>query len=99
MIDTLPKEIVAMAAKYQVESYFSNTNYRKDTYLKKAHGAEGWILLEVVHNFPKMKRFHDRLSLKDLYEVLKLSSDVEVNVEEINWGYEKEITYYIRKKK
>ena len=99
MIDTLPKEIVAMAAKYQVESYFSNINYSKDTHLKKARGAEDWILLEVIHDFPKMKRFHDRLSLKDLYEVMKLSSDVDVTVEEINWGDEKEITFYIRKKK
>ena len=46
-----------------------------------------------------MKKFHSRLSLKDLFEVLKLSTDVEVAKDERDWGDEQEIAYFIRKKK
>ena len=46
-----------------------------------------------------MRKFHDRVSLKQLFEVMKLSSEVEVKADEIVWpDGEKEVTYYIRKK-
>ena len=59
---------------------------------------EGWILLESIYNFPKIKRFHDYLSIEDLFEIMKLSSIVEVMDYIVDWGDEKEVTFYIRKK-
>jgi len=91
--------VVAQAAKFEVESYFSQINFHKDEWLKKAQGAEGWIFLELIYDFGKMKKFHDRIKLKNLYEILKLSADVEVKEEIRDWGDEQEIAYYIRKKK
>mmetsp|Transcript_1551 Transcript_1551/g.2136 ORF Transcript_1551/g.2136 Transcript_1551/m.2136 type:complete len:125 (-) Transcript_1551:1538-1912(-) len=38
LIDTLPRHIVEMSAKFEVEAYFVNTSYRKDDYLKKLEG-------------------------------------------------------------
>mmetsp|Transcript_16288 Transcript_16288/g.20629 ORF Transcript_16288/g.20629 Transcript_16288/m.20629 type:complete len:186 (-) Transcript_16288:917-1474(-) len=88
-----------MSAKFEVEAYFVNTSYRKDHYLKELEGPQGWILLSEIYNFPKMKKFHSRLTLNAFFEVMHLSADVEMKQEVIDWGDEREQTYYIRKKK
>ena len=36
LIDRLPHETVALAAKFHIETYFGNVNYRKDEFLKKS---------------------------------------------------------------
>ena len=61
-------------------------------------GPEGWILLSEIYDFPKIRRFHDYLSIDKLFEILKLSSVVEVMDYIVDWGDEKEVTFYIRKK-
>ena len=61
-------------------------------------GPEGWILLSEIYDFPKIRRFHDYLSIDELFEILKLSSVVEVMDDIVDWGYEEEVTFYIRKK-
>jgi len=67
--------------------------------LKKAEGPEGWILLDKIYNFAKIKRFRGRVPrLEDFFEVVKLSTVVEVKAETLDWGVEKEKTFYIRKK-
>ena len=98
--DRVSDENFTLAVKFHVESYFSNTNYRKDEHMKKLEGAGGWIPLKDIYKFRKTKRFHERLTLRGLYEIMKLSSDVEVKEEIIRWSAnEQELTYFIRKKK
>ena len=55
-------------------------------------------MLSEIYNFPKFRRFHDYLSISELFEILKLSSVVEVIDDIVDWGYEEEVTFYIRKK-
>ena len=69
-----------------------------DEYLKKLEGPEGWILLSEIYNFRKMRKFHAKLSCEALYTALKLSAEVDVKECFVDWGYEKEVTSYIRKK-
>ena len=89
-----------MAVKFEVEAYFVQTSFNKDDYLKKAQGPEGWILLEVIYDFQKIKKFRSRLTLQRLFEVMKLSADVEVKSDVRYWDEEDhEVVYYIRKKK
>ena len=45
------------AAKFQVEYYFGQTNYRRDEFLKSLEDAEGWIDLSLINNFQKMLAF------------------------------------------
>ena len=85
-IDSTPIETIRQGAKYQVEYYFSQTKYHKDDHLKKCEGPEGWILLSEIWNFGKMRRFHSRLSLQDLAEVMKLSVEVDVKTDIVDWG-------------
>lgn len=69
-IDRVSFEQVAQAAKFQVEFYFGQSNYHKDEHLKSAANPQGWIPLDMIYNFTKMRRFQSRLSKSELYEVL-----------------------------
>lgn len=70
---------VEQAAKFQVETYFGQTNYHKDVHLKKLEKDGGWISFnEIFSNFPKIKRFHGYLRKEDLFEVLEVSDVVQV---------------------
>ena len=60
-----------------MEYYFGNSNYNNDHYLKSAEGYDGWIDLNFINNFPRMKRFH--LSLLEVFEMMKFSTVVEVD--------------------
>ena len=60
-----------------MEFYFGNSNYKKDEYLNSLEGLDRWISLEYINKIPKMKKF--RLSLKDVYDMLKLSTVVDVD--------------------
>ena len=72
-------EEIEQAAKFQVEFYFGNNNYNKDFYLRNVlEGKDRWINLSVILNFPKMRKFQVYVPIENLYELLKLSSLVEV---------------------
>ena len=48
--DKLPqKEQRQQAAKFQVEHYFGQTNYRQDEFLKRQEDADGWIDLALIN--------------------------------------------------
>ena len=57
-------------------------------------GHEGWIDLKQINDFKKMKKF--RLSLKDVYDMMKLSTVVEVA--EVDSFEDGKKIYYIRKR-
>ena len=98
-IENVSKDQVLLAAKYQMEYYFCQSQFHKDDHLKNLQGPEGWILLSEVWNFRKMKLFWRRLTLEDIAEVMKLSVDVEVKPEPTVWpDGTKSITHFIRKK-
>ena len=63
---------------------------------KEAHG--GWILLALIYDFKKIRQFHEFLSIQDLFNVLKMSTVVEVKEDIVEWEDEQEVTLYIRKK-
>ena len=85
--DRVSDETFTLAVKFHVDSYFSNTNYCKDEHMKKLEGADGWILLKEIYEFRKTKRFYERgLTLRKLYDIMKLSSEVEVKEEIIRWS-------------
>ena len=46
-----------------------------------------------------MRRFHRRLTLEDVYEVMSLSTEVDVGRGRSESGGELDATFYIRKKK
>ena len=71
-------EEVLQAAKFQVEFYFGQSNYHKDEYLKSKENNTGKINLEEIYRFSKIRKFHSRLRLRDLYKVLKYSTVVDV---------------------
>ena len=65
--------------------------------MREAADKDGWIQLEMIYNFPKLKKFHSVLSMMDLFEVLKLSTVIEVGIMD-KFGDEEELDLYIRKK-
>ena len=81
------------SAKFQIEYYFGQTNYPSDLYLQSYEGADGWINMNYINDFPKMKKF--RLSVRDIFEMMKKSTVVDVMEEQWDDG---EPIYYIRKR-
>ena len=77
-LEELPQEVIEQAAKFQVEFYFGQTNYHKDEYLKDCEDKDRWIPLQTIYKFKKIKKFHSRLSIHELAQILILSTVVEV---------------------
>ena len=71
-------------AKHQIEFYFGKTNYPKDVHLQQHEDKDGWINLGHVNNFKKMRAIG--LSQKEVYEVMKHSTVVELK-DEGEWGF------------
>lgn len=97
-IDYMPIEVIEQAAKFQVEYYFGQTSYYKDTYLQAAANKDGWINLRVIYKFNKIKKFWRRLSIEALARVMKLSTVVDIGYIDA-FGDGQQIEYYIKKKK
>lgn len=81
-----------------MEFYFGQTNYNKDDHLQAAEAPGGWILLALIYDFKKVRQFHEFLSMRDLFNVLKMSTVVEVKEDIVDFVDEQEVTFYIRKK-
>ena len=97
MLNYLPLEVVSQAAKFQVEFYFGQSNYYKDDHLKSCADKEGWIPLETIYEFRKLKKFHSRLSLDELAYALNLSTVVDVGqIDRFRDG--NDIQFYVKKK-
>ena len=47
----------------QVEFYFSERNLRKDKFLQKAMDDEGWVKLDLIHSFNKMRSLTPDISV------------------------------------
>lgn len=61
----------------QVEFYFSDCNLPFDEFLWKHHskpGADGWVPLEVISNFNRMRRFFDKYGMHWVIYVLRKSA-------------------------
>ena len=78
-----------------MEFYFGNSNYNTDDYLKNLEANDGWIDLKYINDFRKMKKF--RLSLKDVSDMMKLSTVVDVD-ERDAFGDGERMLYFIRKR-
>ena len=97
LIPILPIEVVEQAAKFQVEFYFGQSNYFKDEHLRNAEDKEGWIPLELIYKFNKIKKFRKRLSMKELAHVMRLSTVVEIgHIDRFRDG--NNLEYFIKKK-
>jgi len=75
-----------------VEFYFGNSNYNTDDYLKSLEDHDGWINLDFINKFHKMKKF--RLNLAEVYNMMKLSTVVDV----MEKPWDDDMLYYIRKR-
>jgi len=64
----------------QLEYYFSINNLIKDMFLRKHMDSQGFVLLDVVANFPRMKRATQDIDL--LQAVCKTSAVVQIRVGE-----------------
>ena len=80
-MDEMTDEQIYQAIKFQVEFYFGQTNYHKDEYLKNCEGKDGWILLSIIYGFRAIMKFAEYVELEDLFELMKLSSIVDVKEE------------------
>ena len=52
------ESLQALRARHQVESYFKQTNFWHDDYLRREKDDDGWINLQKIYDFRKMKVFH-----------------------------------------
>ena len=66
--------------------------------LRSAEAPGGWILLSIIYEFPKIRQFHEFLTIENLFNVLKMSTVVEVKEDIVDFGDEQEVTLYIKKK-
>ncbi|CAL1538751.1 unnamed protein product [Lymnaea stagnalis] len=74
--NTYPPETL----KHQVEYYFSEDNLVKDLFLRKKMDAEGWVKLELVLSFNKVKEL--KADYKSLIQVIKTSDKLELSENE-----------------
>lgn len=61
----------------QIEFYFSVENLCKDLYLRAHMNAQGWTPIELISQFPLVRKFH--ASMETVLEVLKTSPTLEVD--------------------
>jgi hypothetical protein len=67
--------------------------------LRENEGVERWIMLETIYEeFNLISLVHEYITICDLFEIMKLSTVVEVKEENTDCGVKQEVTYYIRKK-
>ena len=55
-------------------------------------------MLSIIYDFRKIRQFHSRLSIRDLFEVMRLSSVVDVKANVVTFGVKQMTIYSIRKK-
>ncbi|KAL5557508.1 hypothetical protein UlMin_039744 [Ulmus minor] len=65
----------------QIEYYFSNDNLIKDTYLRKNMDDQGWVSIELIANFKKVKDLTEHIPL--IVEALRMSSVLELQGEKV----------------
>merc|ERR1719356_524525 len=61
----------------QIEFYFSVDNLCKDVYLRSHMNADGWTPIELIQNFPQVRKY--KANEKDIIECLKTSEIIEVD--------------------
>ena len=77
---TLPRSYDAQAAVLkQVHYYFSDGNLQRDSFMrdKIAESAEGWVALDLINSFNRMRRMG--LTVSDLVEVLRTSDELSID--------------------
>mmetsp|Transcript_47127 Transcript_47127/g.131503 ORF Transcript_47127/g.131503 Transcript_47127/m.131503 type:complete len:207 (+) Transcript_47127:2-622(+) len=65
------------ALKAQIEFYFSVDNLCKDLYLRSHMNASGWTPIELIAQFPQVRKF--KASANDIVEILMDSDVLEVD--------------------
>ncbi|CAG5129663.1 unnamed protein product [Candidula unifasciata] len=66
--------------KHQVEYYFSEHNLVKDTFLRKKMDKQGWVELELVLSFNKVKALN--ADYKSLIQAIRFSDKLELSEHE-----------------
>ncbi|BFZ14680.1 hypothetical protein BsWGS_17719 [Bradybaena similaris] len=66
--------------KHQIEYYFSEDNLVKDLFLRKKMDKEGWVKLELVLSFNKVKEL--KADYKSLIAAIKTSDKLELSEDE-----------------
>ena len=61
-----------------IENFFIDTKTYRDSNFKAYEGKEGWIDFEKIYNLDQISQFHDRLSLIEVYRLMKLSAIVDI---------------------
>ncbi|KAF6147959.1 hypothetical protein GIB67_001534 [Kingdonia uniflora] len=68
----------------QIEFYFSDANLEKDTYLKLHMDENGWVSIDLIAGFPRMKSITSDTHL--ILEAMRRSKVVEVQGEQMRKG-------------
>jgi hypothetical protein len=63
--------------KKQIEFYFSPENLMKDMYLRSHMKEEGWTSIDLIKNFPRVRKF--KASEKTIVDALNNSDVLEVD--------------------
>eukprot|EP00434_Breviolum_minutum_P000856 symbB.v1.2.000754.t1/scaffold36.1/size400579/26 len=68
---SLQKEVkkTMQKARQQVEYYFSEGNLADDAYLRSLMDSDGWVSLEKIMTFPRMKKH--KLVIHEVAQVLR----------------------------
>eukprot|EP00928_Gymnodinium_smaydae_P079873 TRINITY_DN63704_c0_g1_i1.p1 TRINITY_DN63704_c0_g1~~TRINITY_DN63704_c0_g1_i1.p1 ORF type:complete len:712 (+),score=146.15 TRINITY_DN63704_c0_g1_i1:61-2196(+) len=81
-LDPSPKPLDEESRKLlrkQIEFYFSNDNLCKDLYLRSHMTTDGWTPIELVAQFPQVRKF--KAAEKDIADVMADSQILDVNSE------------------
>ncbi|XP_075514622.1 la-related protein 1C-like isoform X1 [Primulina tabacum] len=78
----LPSKIVS-----QIDYYFSDENLVKDTFLRQKMDVDGWVPINLIANFKKIRELADNVQL--ILDALRASNVVEIQGEKVrrkgNW--------------
>lgn len=79
--ETWKREQLVVAVRRQVEFYFGDENYPQDTFLAGQADAEGWVDVETIVQFNKMKKLEMQDACEFVCACLADSTVVEVSVQ------------------
>ncbi|CAG5129722.1 unnamed protein product, partial [Candidula unifasciata] len=75
-----PQSYTPGTLKHQIEYYFSEDNLVKDLFLRKKMDKEGWVKLDLVLSFNKVKEMN--ADYESLVKAIKKSDKLELSVNE-----------------
>ncbi|XP_073293640.1 la-related protein 1C-like isoform X2 [Primulina huaijiensis] len=87
MLNPIPDPHLPSKIVNQIDYYFSHDNLVKDTFLRQKMDVDGWVPINLIANFKKIRELTDNVQL--ILDALRASNVVEIQVEKLrrkgNW--------------